>query len=135
MYDILYGYALGVRTTYLVQTGPPRGPHTNFMLTVDPHVLFSAASDHSTAHYGAGHCINDRIKLQICSSRLAVTYSKKLYCCMYVWMQSTAMSVLYWMAGTAVLMQLLACHCSASHECIHDKVRASVIVFVCNLEI
>ena len=40
----------------------------------------------------------------------------------YVWMQPKAMSVFYWLVGTAVLMQLLACHCSASHECIHDKV-------------
>lgn len=30
----------------------------------------------------------------------------------------------------AVLMQLLACHCGASHVCIHDKVCASVIALV-----
>ena len=35
------------------------------------------------------------------------------------------MSVLYWMVGVAVLMQLLACYCGASHVCIHDKVCAS----------
>ena len=37
-------------------------------------------------------------------------------------MQSTPMSVLCWTAVTAFL---LACHCSAFHDCIHDKVRAS----------
>ena len=40
-------------------------------------------------------------------------------------MQSATMCVLYWMAWTTVLIQLLACHCSASHNCIHDKVGAS----------
>ena len=44
---------------------------------------------------------------------------------LYVWMQFTVMRSLYWMTGTAVLVQLLACHCGASHECIHDKVCAS----------
>jgi len=53
----------------------------------------------------------------------SISRSLLLYTCM--WIQSTAMSVLYWLVGTAVLMQLLACHCSASHECIHDKVYAS----------
>ena len=67
--------------------------------------------------------INSTIILRFCSanSRLPVAVHIEInFHLVYLLVQSTPamMSVLYWMAGTAIMIQLLACHCSASNDCI-----------------